>query len=69
MHEGKGIPTITNDDLRSLDQREATEAERKRCVEIVQLARFGEIDRDWRAIVHTIETGWTIEEIKERCGQ
>jgi hypothetical protein len=69
MHEGKSISTITNDDFRSLDQREAAEAERKRCVEIVQLARFGEIDRDWRAIVHIIETGWSIEEIKERCGQ
>jgi hypothetical protein len=31
MHEGKSISAITNDDLRSVDQREAAEAMRAKC--------------------------------------
>lgn len=45
----------------------ATDAERERCAEIVQMARAGEIDRDFRAIISVIEGGMTIEQIKEFC--
>jgi hypothetical protein len=43
---------------------QAVEDERKRCEEIVQLARFGEIDTDFRSIVGRIKNGDTIEQIK-----
>jgi hypothetical protein len=36
MHEGKSIPTITNGDLRSIDQREAAEAMRAKCEAIAR---------------------------------
>lgn len=42
----------------------ARDAERKRCVDILQLARFGEIDQDWRSVISMIESGWTVEQIK-----
>ena len=42
----------------------AVDAERKRCVEILQLARCDEIDRDWRSIIYRIEAGDTVEDIK-----
>jgi hypothetical protein len=41
-----------------------TAVERKRCAEIVQLARFGEMDTDFRSIINAIESGKTVEEIK-----
>ena len=43
----------------------ATQAERDRCAEIVQMARAGDIDQDWRSVIHNIEGGDTIEQIKE----
>ncbi len=42
----------------------AVSAERTRCAEIVQLARFGEIDQDWRSVIHFIEGGLSVETIK-----
>ena len=36
--------------------RAAVDAERERCAEIVSLARFGEGDRDFRSIIHAIES-------------
>ena len=42
----------------------ATELERERCAEIVGMARFGEIDRDWRSIIHLIEGGQSVAEIR-----
>jgi hypothetical protein len=39
-------------------------AETVRCVEIIQAARAGEVDRDWRAIISMIECGRTAEQIK-----
>lgn len=38
--------------------------ERERCAAIVTAARFGELDRDFRAIVHMIESGLTVEQLK-----
>ncbi len=32
--------------------------EQARCVAIVQAARFGEIDSDFRSIIHRIESGY-----------
>lgn len=43
------------------------DAERDRCVAIVQMARMGEIDQDWRAIISIIEGGMTLEQIKQLC--
>lgn len=40
------------------------EAERARCAEIIQLARCGEVDRDWRCLINMIESGQSIEQIK-----
>lgn len=70
-------PTATREDLiamiRSRDAlvsdlkraiTTATDAERQRCVDIVSAARFGEVDRDFRALVHMIEGGRSAEEIK-----
>lgn len=42
----------------------ATAAERKRCTDIINAARFGEIDQDFRAIGHMIEGGLTVEQLK-----
>jgi hypothetical protein len=42
----------------------AIAVERKRCADIVQAARFDEVDRDWRSIVSMIEGGETAEQIK-----
>jgi hypothetical protein len=38
--------------------------ERERCIDIVQAARFGDVDRDLRSIIHMIESGQTATEIK-----
>lgn len=43
---------------------DAIAAERKRCADIVQAARFDEVDRDFRAIISMIESGRTAEQIK-----
>ena len=45
-----------------LDQ--VIDQERVRCLGIVSAARFGEVDQDYRAIHHMIESGRTVEEIK-----
>jgi hypothetical protein len=44
----------------------AVYAERARCVAIVQAARFGEIDHDFRSIVHMIESGETVQQLQAR---
>lgn len=44
------------------------EKERDRCAEIVQMARAGEIDTDFRTIVHFIEGGMTVDQIKKLSG-
>ncbi len=41
---------------------DAIKAERKRCNRIVQAARNGEIDQDWRSISHRINTGDNLTE-------
>lgn len=43
----------------------STITERRRCADIVQLARFGEIDTDFRTIIHFIEGGLSIEDVKK----
>lgn len=45
-------------------QQAAISGERERCSEIASLARFGEIDQDFRAIIHIIDGGASIEQIK-----
>jgi hypothetical protein len=49
-----------------LNRREqlGVDRERERCAEIVQMARMGEIDQDWRAVIHFIEGGLSVEQIK-----
>lgn len=37
-------------------------AERDRCYAIIERARFGEIDRDWRSILHRITCGMAANE-------
>lgn len=44
----------------------AVDAERARCAAIVQAARAGNIDGDFRTIIHFIEDGASIDEIKAR---
>lgn len=41
--------------------------ERERCAAVVQMARHAEIDQDFRAIIHIIEGGMTIDQVKEFC--
>ncbi len=41
--------------------------ERLRCVNIIHAARFGEVDRDWRAIIAMLESGQTDEELKAQA--
>ncbi len=41
-------------------------AETDRCAGIVQLSRAGEIDTDFRSIIHFIEGGEDLESIKAR---
>lgn len=41
--------------------------ERERCSEIVSAARFGEVDQDFRAVIHMIEGGRTAEELKKEA--
>jgi len=48
-----GIDTTTRAIMALVDA--AVQAERARCAEIVQLARFGEIDGDFRSLIHRIE--------------
>lgn len=43
----------------------AVQAERDRCAKIVQLARAGEIDTDWRSVIFLIKSGTSIEDIKD----
>jgi hypothetical protein len=38
--------------------------ERERCAAIVMAARFGELDQDFRAIIHMIEGGLSVEQLK-----
>lgn len=47
-----------------LKRSRAVAAERQRCVDIVQAARFDEVDRDWRAIISMIEGGQSAETLK-----
>ena len=42
----------------------AQNEERERCAAIVSAARFGEVDQDFRAIHHMIDSGQTVEQIK-----
>lgn len=37
---------------------------RSRCVDILQMVRFDEIDSDFRTIIHNIDTGQTAEDIR-----
>ena len=48
---------------------DAVEIERKRCAGIVQLARAGDIDQDFRSIIHRIESGDTVDEIKAEIAE
>jgi hypothetical protein len=43
------------------------QAERERCAEIVQMARCADIDQDWRTVIHFIEGGMSIDQIKKVC--
>ena len=43
---------------------EGIKEERERCAEIVQMARAGIIDHDWRSITAIIKRGESIETIK-----
>lgn len=45
-----------------LDQ--GVQQERERCAAIVTAARFGELDQDFRAIIHMIEGGLSVEQLK-----
>lgn len=45
---------------------EARAAELLRCVGIVQAARFGEVDQDFRAVISMIESGLSVDVIKAR---
>ena len=45
---------------------QAVDAERQRCVAIIQAVRCGELDRDYRSIVSMIEGGETVEQMKAR---
>lgn len=45
----------------------AVSAERERCAAIVGAARCGEVDQDFRAIIHMIEGGSSAEELVERA--
>lgn len=49
---------------KDLSVASAVETERDRCFAIVEAARFGEVDRDFRAICHMIEGGRSLEQIK-----
>lgn len=40
------------------------DVERERCSGIVQLARQGDIDQDWRSVIHRIEQGDSLAEIQ-----
>lgn len=48
-----------------LATRASTVEERQRCVDIVQAARFDEIDRDFRAIISMIEGGQSVADLKK----
>ena len=54
--------TVTGRTIR-LIQEEARAQERDRCVAIVQAARCGEIDQDFRAIISMIEGGRSVEDL------
>ena len=45
--------------------RRARGLERDRCAEIVQMARCAEIDQDWRTVIHFIEGGMSVDQIKK----
>ena len=45
-------------------QSEEMMIERKRCIDIIQMARNGEIDTDFRSIIHMIKSGLSVEQIK-----
>lgn len=49
----------------SIAAPEIASAERARCADIVGLARFGEIDTDFRTIIYFIKTGMSVEDIKK----
>ena len=46
--------------------REAAQAERERCMRIVSAARMGDIDTDFRTLLHFIESGDTMQYNEER---
>lgn len=43
----------------------AIKDERDRCEGIVQLARAGEIDQDFRTVIHFIQGGMSVEDVKK----
>ena len=45
----------------------AVDAERKRCVAILQAARLGEVDQDLRAIISLINSGRPARELIEEA--
>lgn len=44
-------------------------AERARRAEIVQMARAGDIDQDWRSVIHRIKGGDTVEQIRAEIAE
>ncbi len=54
-HKNGGALVMDNDEAVRLVQS-AIDAETERCAAIVQLAREGEIDQDFRSIIHRIES-------------
>ena len=62
------LPKLVSELAGFIARRESNvaSAERKRCAEIVQATRFGEVDKDFRSIVSMIESGETVEQLAAR---
>lgn len=61
------LNTVLQNQQAALNPEPGVQEERVRCADIVQAARFGEVDRDFRAIVNMIKGGESAEKLIEQA--